>query len=166
MRKADGLVMCRKEINYGKMSHKEREQLHAEFQCLSSLRHPNIVGYYLRDHLKQEQELHLYMEYCGEGDLGRTIKELKNKGQRASEPFVWTMFSQLVSALFKCHYGLDEPKIGSDYLGLIEGVQNQKSPQAKVTIMHRDLKPENGKPRDITTPHPAPPLSPRRRNTR
>ncbi|KAL2111082.1 hypothetical protein VUR80DRAFT_341 [Thermomyces stellatus] len=142
-RKSDGLVLCRKEINYGKMSQKEREQLHAEFQCLSSLRHPNIVAYYHREHLKAQQELHLYMEYCGSGDLGRVIKDLKNKGQRATEPFVWHTFSQLVSALFRCHYGVDPPPIGSDYLGLIEGAQNRKPPQSKMVIMHRDLKPEN-----------------------
>jgi len=59
------------------MSQKEREQLHAEFAILSSLRHPNIVGYYHREHLKTTQDLHLYMEYCGNGDLGRVIKELQ-----------------------------------------------------------------------------------------
>lgn len=143
-RKSDNLVVCRKEINYGKMSQKEREQLHAEFQCLSSLRHPNIVGYYHREHLKSQQELHLYMEYCGSGDLGRVIRDLRNKGQRATEPFIWHTFSQLVSALFRCHYGVDPPAIGTDYLGLIEGAQNRKPPQHKMVIMHRDLKPENG----------------------
>ncbi|SPN99968.1 related to NIMA-like protein kinase [Cephalotrichum gorgonifer] len=142
-RKSDGLIVCRKEINYGKMSQKEREQLHAEFQCLSSLRHPNIVAYYHREHLKTQQELHLYMEYCGSGDLGRVIKDLRNKGQRATESFVWHTFSQLVSALYRCHYGVDPPEIGTDYLGLIEGAQNRKAPQGKVVIMHRDLKPEN-----------------------
>ena len=39
-RKQDGQVLCRKEINYTKMSQKEKEQLHAEFTILASLRTP------------------------------------------------------------------------------------------------------------------------------
>ncbi|KAK7958559.1 NEK kinase [Apiospora saccharicola] len=54
--------------------------LQAEFQILSSLRHPNIVGYYHREHLKISQDLHLYMEYCGNSDLGRVIRELTQAG--------------------------------------------------------------------------------------
>lgn len=150
-RKSDGLILCRKEINYGKMSQKEREQLHAEFQCLSSLRHPNIVAYYHREHLKSQQELHLYMEYCGSGDLGRVIKDLTNKGQRATESFVWSTFSQLVAALYRCHYGIDPAEIGSDILGIASGAQNQKAPEGGVVIMHRDLKPENGKSSKISS---------------
>ncbi|KKA26427.1 hypothetical protein TD95_000116 [Thielaviopsis punctulata] len=135
-RKADGLVLCRKEINYLKMSQKEREQLHAEFTCLSHLRHPNIVAYYHREHLKDTQELHLYMEYCGNGDLGRVIKDLASRGQRASESFVWTIFSQLTSALYTCHYGINPPSPS-------EGGHPGKAPAGTMCIMHRDLKPEN-----------------------
>ena len=139
-RKVDGLVLCRKEINYGKMSQKEREQLHAEFQCLSSLRHPNIVAYFHREHLKTQQELHLYMEYCGSGDLGRVIRDLTQKGQRASEPFVWSIFAQLGSALYRCHYGMDPPDVGADVFG---NTGTQRPPVPSMVIMHRDLKPEN-----------------------
>lgn len=147
-RKSDNLILCRKEINYGKMSQKEREQLHAEFQCLSTLDHPNIVGYYHREHLKAQQELHLYMEYCGSGDLGRVIRDLKNTGKRATEPFVWTIFCQLASALYRCHFGENPPEIGADVLGLISEVQNKEPPKGQNRIMHRDLKPENGEPRN------------------
>jgi NIMA (never in mitosis gene a)-related kinase 2 len=139
-RKADGLILCRKEINYAKMSQKEREQLHAEFQCLSSLRHPNIVAYFHREHLKTQQELHLYMEYCGSGDLGRVIRDLTQKGQRASEPFVWSIFAQLGSALYRCHYGADPPDVGADVFG---NTGSQRPPVPSMVIMHRDLKPEN-----------------------
>jgi serine/threonine protein kinase len=131
----------RKEINYGKMTQKEREQLHAEFQCLSSLRHPNIVAYYHRDHLKAGQELHLYMEYCGNGDLGRVIKDLAQKGHYATESFVWSVFSQLLSALYRCHYGADPDAVGSDIFG---DAGRKKPPANGMVIMHRDLKPENG----------------------
>lgn len=125
------------------MSQKERDQLYAEFSILSSLRHEHIVGYYHREHLKQTQELYLYMEYCGGGDLGMVIKNLKKTKEFASEEFVWRVFSQLVTALYRCHYGIDAPEPGSD-------LHRQKDPrlalkaknQAKM-ILHRDLKPEN-----------------------
>jgi NIMA (never in mitosis gene a)-related kinase 2 len=126
-----------------RMSQKEREQLHAEFAILSSLRHPNIVGYYHREHLKSTQDLHLYMEYCGNGDLGRVIKDLRAKKQYAEEGFVWSMFSQLVTALYRCHYGVDPPEVGSNVMGLGNSAK-PKQPVGGVMILHRDLKPENG----------------------
>ncbi|KAJ9155554.1 G2-specific protein kinase nim-1 [Pleurostoma richardsiae] len=141
-RKMDGMVLCRKEISYLKMSQKEREQLHAEFQILSTLRHPNIVGYYHREHLKATQDLHLYMEYCGNGDLGRVIRELQQKNQYAEESFVWSIFAQLVTALYRCHYGIDPPEVGKNVLGL-GAAAKPKAPTGGMTILHRDLKPEN-----------------------
>ncbi|KIW97204.1 uncharacterized protein Z519_02596 [Cladophialophora bantiana CBS 173.52] len=138
-RKQDGHILCRKEINYLKMSQKERDQLHAEFSILASLSHPNIVGYFHREHLRQTQELYLYMEYCGGGDLGCVIKELKRKNEYAKEEFVWRIFSQLVTALYRCHYGMDPPEPGSDF-----SRQNDTRPLGKgKMILHRDLKPEN-----------------------
>jgi serine/threonine protein kinase len=142
-RKQDGQILCRKEINYLRMSQKEREQLHSEFAILSSLRHPNIVGYFHREHLKQSQDLHLYMEYCGNGDLGRVIKDLQAKKQYAEEGFVWSMFSQLVTALYRCHYGADAPEVGSNVMGLGNSAK-PRQPAGGVMILHRDLKPENG----------------------
>lgn len=141
-RKQDGQILCRKEIHYMKMSQKEREQLHAEFSILSSLRHPNIVGYYHREHLKTSQDLHLYMEYCGNGDLGRVIKDLQAKRQYAEEGFVWSMLAQLVTALYRCHYGIDPPEVGSNVMGL-GNTARPKTPTGGVMILHRDLKPEN-----------------------
>ncbi|KAI8953350.1 kinase-like domain-containing protein [Xylaria longipes] len=140
-RKVDGMVLCRKEISYLKMSQKEREQLHAEFQILSSLRHPNIVGYFHREHLKQTQDLHLYMEYCGNGDLGRVIRDLVRTDKYAEEEFVWIVFSQLVTALYRCHYGVDPPEVGNNVL--VHAKTKPRIPPGAVTILHRDLKPEN-----------------------
>ncbi|QSZ36734.1 hypothetical protein DSL72_006617 [Monilinia vaccinii-corymbosi] len=141
-RKTNGEILCRKEINYMRMSQKEREQLQAEFAILSSLKHPNIVGYYHREHLKSSQDLHLYMEYCGNGDLGRVIKDLQSRNKYAEEGFVWSIFAQLVSALYRCHYGVDPPEVGSNVMGLGNTAKPQK-PAPGVMILHRDLKPEN-----------------------
>ncbi|CAG8890385.1 unnamed protein product [Penicillium egyptiacum] len=142
-RKSDGFILCRKEINYIKMSQKEREQLTAEFNILSSLRHPNIVAYYHREHLKASQDLYLYMEYCGGGDLGMVIKNLKKANKYAEEEFVWRILSQLVTALFRCHYGSDPAEVGSNILGPAPKPSGLKGKQGQVTILHRDLKPEN-----------------------
>ena len=128
------------------MSQKEREQLHAEFSILNSLRHPNIVGYYHREHLKSTQELYLYMEYCGGGDLSKEIEKLKDANQYADEEYVWSIFSQLICALYRCHYGIDPPEVKS-----VVGPSQPPKPSGlktknQVMILHRDLKPENGRP--------------------
>lgn len=47
-RKADGRVLVWKELNYGKMSDKEKQQLVSEVNILRELNHPNIVRYYDR----------------------------------------------------------------------------------------------------------------------
>lgn len=120
------------------MSQKERDQLHAEFSILASLKHSNIVGYFHREHLKQTQELYLYMEYCGGGDLGTIIKDLKRKREYPKEEFVWRILSQLVTALYRCHYGVDPPEPGTDFAR-----QKDTRPKGKDMILHRDLKPEN-----------------------
>ncbi|KAL8716149.1 MAG: hypothetical protein Q9220_000054 [cf. Caloplaca sp. 1 TL-2023] len=144
-RVADCHVLCRKEISYIKMGQKEREQLHAEFSILSSLRHPNIVAYYHRHHLKDTQDLHLYMEYCGGGDLSKIIKTLTAKNQYAEEAFVWSIFSQLATALYRCHYGVDPPEAGTNVLGLTGEVKPPQGLRGKnqIMILHRDLKPDN-----------------------
>ncbi|KAI9367480.1 kinase-like domain-containing protein [Aspergillus egyptiacus] len=125
------------------MSQKEREQLTAEFNILSSLRHPNIVAYYHREHLKASQDLYLYMEYCGGGDLSMVIKNLKRTNKYAEEEFVWRILSQLVTALYRCHYGTDPAEVGSNLLGAASKPSGLKPKQAQMTILHRDLKPEN-----------------------
>lgn len=121
---------------------KEREQLHAEFSILSTLNHPNIVQYYHREHIKASQDLYIYMEYCGGGDLGMIIRDLKKNGQLAKEDFVWRIFAQLVTALYRCHNGVDAPEPGNNPFA--QPVKHT-DPKSKVMILHRDLKPENGK---------------------
>ena len=138
----DGVqVLCRKEINYFKMSQKERDQLHAEFSILASLKNPHIVGYFHREHRKDTQELFLYMEYCGGGDLGSIIRGLKRKKEYAKEEFIWRMMSQIIVALYRCHYGIDPPEPGDDF-SRQKDTRLKRKDQA-VMILHRDLKPEN-----------------------
>lgn len=135
------------------MGQREREQLHAEFSILSSLRHPNIVAYYHRHHLKETQDLHLYMEYCGGGDLSKLIKDLFTRNQYADEAFVWSIFSQLATALYRCHYGVDPPEAGTNVLGLTGQVKPPQGLRSKtqMIILHRDLKPDNSEFEDYDT---------------
>ncbi len=139
-------ILCRKEISYSRMSDKEKNQLHAELRILESLRHPNIVQYCHREHLKSSHDLHLYMEYCGNGDLGGYVKKLKDSNRYADEEFVWQVLAQLVSALFRCHYGEDPPSVGEE--GKVRNgktLQPYQTKEGHRMILHRDLKPENGK---------------------
>ena len=127
------------------MSVKEKEQLSAEIQILKELRHPNIVAYYSREHDRSSADVHLYMEYCGNGDLGKVIRQLKRDGKYADEEFVWSIFAQTLGALYRCHYGEDPPEVGG-LRNLLGQTREIKPPRANARmILHRDLKPENSK---------------------
>ncbi|KAF2203882.1 kinase-like protein [Delitschia confertaspora ATCC 74209] len=141
-RRSDKQILCRKEISYSKMSQKEKEQLQAELSILKELRHPNIVAYYEREHLKESQDLYLYMEFCGNGDLGRTIRKLKENNQLADEMFVWSILSQIVSALYRCHYGEDAPPAPANVMAVTNFAKPKPNGKQRM-ILHRDLKPEN-----------------------
>lgn len=136
----DEKILCRKEVNYLKMSTKERDQLEAELKILASLKNSYIVEYIHREHIRQTQELYIYMEYCGGGDLGAVIRELKQKGKIAKEDFVWRILSQLIAALYRCHYGIDPPEPGDSVRTADSKIISGRTSS---TILHRDLKPEN-----------------------
>lgn len=80
------------------------------------------------------------MEYCGGGDLGTVIRELKATKKLAKEEFVWRVLSQLLAALYRCHYGIDPPEPGESAKSKDSRlILNRTNPM----ILHRDLKPEN-----------------------
>ena len=70
-------VMVRKEIKYGCMNTKERQQLITECKILSRLNHENIVKFHSWDFDEQRQILYLYMEYCSKGDLAHLISRYR-----------------------------------------------------------------------------------------
>ncbi len=45
-RKSDGQILVWKELDYGRMSERERHQVVGEVNILKQLNHPNIVKYY------------------------------------------------------------------------------------------------------------------------
>ena len=80
--------------------------------------------------------------------MSKEIQKLKDRNQYADEEYVWSIFSQLVAALYRCHYGVDAPDVGKNVMG----PNNALKPlglkgKNQVMILHRDLKPENGKRR-------------------
>jgi NIMA (never in mitosis gene a)-related kinase len=60
--------LARKEIDYRKMSEREKKQLVSEVNILRELKHPNIVRYFERVVDRTNGLIYIYMEYC-EGGL-------------------------------------------------------------------------------------------------
>ncbi|KAL4435377.1 hypothetical protein ABPG74_022860 [Tetrahymena malaccensis] len=118
-RKSDGKVLVWKEMNYGRMSEREKQQLVAEVNIIRELKHPNIVRYYDRIIEKKDTKIFIIMEYCEGGDVGTLLKKCKKEKDYIAEDVIWKIFTQIILALNECH----------------------NRPQGK--ILHRDLKPAN-----------------------
>lgn len=61
------------------MEERERKQLASEVHILSNLRHPHIVRYFGRSIDRTNHTIYLYMEFCGNGDLGSLIKDCQQE---------------------------------------------------------------------------------------
>lgn len=118
-RKSDGKILVWKELYYGTMTEKEKQQLVSEVNILRELRHPNIVRYYDRIIDKQNQKIWIVMEYCEGGDMSLVIKKLRKDKELLPEEIIWKFFMQVVLALHEIH----------------------KRKEGK--ILHRDIKPAN-----------------------
>ncbi len=77
--------------------------------------------------------------------MRKVIVELAEKKMRVDEQYVWTIFAQLVTALYRCHYGADPPEVGENVLGGRPEKTQHRGLRTKADkmILHRDLKPEN-----------------------
>ncbi|KAI8591974.1 kinase-like domain-containing protein [Geranomyces variabilis] len=124
-RKSDGKIFARKEIDYRKMSERERKQLVAEVNILRELRHPYIVRYFERHIDRENSMIYIIMEYCEGGDLAAVVRKAKKLGKRFSEDQIWNLLAQLLLALHECHHGAS-------------GKSGPHPP-----ILHRDIKPDN-----------------------
>ncbi|KAG7694350.1 hypothetical protein KL951_004228 [Ogataea haglerorum] len=137
---SDGKVFVRKEISYGAMNSKEKHQLSTEFRILRELRHPNIVQYLHHDHVQDEHQVHLYMEYCDGGDLSVLIKKYKERNEFIPETLIWQIFTQVLNALYKCHYGTSIEPVSDLFQSSPE---LEPKPVDHQVIIHRDIKPDN-----------------------
>eukprot|EP01038_Epipyxis_sp_PR26KG_P015218 gene15218-20502_t len=122
-RKADKKILVWKEINFGKMSEREKNQLVAEVNILRDLRNPFIVRYHDRIVDKPNTRLYIIMEYCAGGDLGKIIKRSKQQKTFVDENLIWKIFSQSILALKDCHRRSENGELRP--------------------ILHRDIKPAN-----------------------
>ena len=77
LRKSDNKILVWKELDYGLMSEKEKQNIVSEVNILKDLHHPNIVQYYDRIIDKINKKIYIIMEYCEGGDIGNIIKKLK-----------------------------------------------------------------------------------------
>ncbi|KAI5123906.1 hypothetical protein M0805_005722 [Coniferiporia weirii] len=130
-RKSDGEILARKELNFERMSERDRKQIVAEVNILKDLHHDNIVKYIDRFVDRDAGILYILMEYCDGGDLSSVIKQCSRSGRPLPEDTVWSYFFQLLLALQHCH--CPNSKVGEN------GVADIRRQQ----ILHRDLKPEN-----------------------
>lgn len=73
-RVSDGRILVWKEMDYGMMSDKEKQQIVSEVNILRDLQHPHIVRYYDRLIDKKNLKIYIIMEYCKGGDLLKIIK--------------------------------------------------------------------------------------------
>jgi serine/threonine protein kinase len=85
-----------------------------------------------------------YMEYCGNGDLSKTIRDCRNDGKLLPEAMVWSYFTQIVLALYRCHNGVNPPEVGNIWSPNSRSLATMDKGAMK--ILHRDLKPENSWP--------------------
>jgi NIMA (never in mitosis gene a)-related kinase len=120
-RLVDAKIFACKEINYGNMSDKEKQQLVSEVNILRELDHPNIVKYYERIIDKKNTKICLIMEFCQGGDLSQMLRKCRRDMDYIAEDVVWKVFSQLVVGLGECH----------------------NRPIGAGRVLHRDLKPAN-----------------------
>jgi NIMA (never in mitosis gene a)-related kinase len=118
-RVCDNKILVWKELNYGKMTEKEKQQLVAEVNILRELRHPNIVRYYDRIIDKVRAKIYIVMEYCENGDMKQLLRKCRKDKDHISEEVIWKVFMQIVLALYECHH------------------------RKEGKIIHRDLKPGN-----------------------
>ena len=119
IRKSDHKTLIWKELDYGQMSEKEKEQIVNEVNILRELKHPNIVKYYDRIIDKKHSKIYIIMEYCEGGDLNQLIKRCKKNNEHIAEDIIWKIYTQVLLAIHIIH--------------------NHK----KGKILHRDIKPSN-----------------------
>ncbi|KAI0708947.1 kinase-like protein [Cerioporus squamosus] len=137
-RKTDGLVFARKELNFERMTERDRKQIVAEVNILKDLHHEHIVRYHDRHVDRDAGILYILMEYCGGGDLSSIIKQALRHNRLIPEDTIWNYFMQILLALNYCHHPNSSHGRTSS-VGTADGEGKERRPQ----ILHRDLKPDN-----------------------
>lgn len=163
-RKHDGLLLARKELNYGRMDERDLRQLGEEVNILQNLgSNEYIVRYHERYVDKQNFMLYILMECpyplapsppfdivltrtcadCAQGDLAGLISRCRRDAIHLPEETVWSYLSQITSALADCHSAVPpSPSTPSSCLSPA-GEDAAAKARERGVILHRDIKPEN-----------------------
>jgi NIMA (never in mitosis gene a)-related kinase 2 len=92
-RRSDGKILVWKELNYAKMSDKEKKMLVSEVNILRELSHQNIVKYYDRVIDRDHSKIFIVMEYCEGGDISTLIRTSRKEKQQIPEDMIWSILS-------------------------------------------------------------------------
>lgn len=138
--KDNGAILVRKEIEYTSMNIQEKNHIISELRILRELNHPHIVKYLRHDHIPEKKAIHIYQEYCDGGDLAKVVTTFKRNKEAVPEEFIWEVLVQTLLALYRCHYGVNAPRV--DLFG------GSKAPfvptvDLETVVIHRDIKPDN-----------------------
>ncbi|KAI0743641.1 kinase-like domain-containing protein [Daedaleopsis nitida] len=136
-RRSDGIIFARKELNFERMTERDRKQIVAEVNILKDLHHEHIVRYHDRHVDRDAGILYILMEYCGGGDLCSIIKQAQRHNRLIPEDTIWNYFMQILLALNYCHH----PNGGHGRTSSVGTESDGKERRAQ--ILHRDLKPDN-----------------------
>ena len=97
-----GKVLAVKKVQiYEIMDTKQRADCVNEVKLLQSFNHPNIIKY--TDSFIENNELVITLEFCDCGDLGGLIKDRLAAGAFLAEGHVWSIFTQLCTAVSHMH---------------------------------------------------------------
>ncbi|KAI8992906.1 kinase-like domain-containing protein [Trametes punicea] len=136
-RKADGLIFARKELNFERMTERDRKQIVAEVNILKDLHHEHIVRYHDRHVDRDAGILYILMEFCGGGDLSSIIKHAQRHNRPIPEDTVWNYFMQILLALNHCHHP------NGNHGRTSSAGTEADAKERRAQILHRDLKPDN-----------------------
>jgi NIMA (never in mitosis gene a)-related kinase 2 len=78
-RRSDEKILVWKELNYGRMSEKEKQMLVSEVNILRDLNHTHIVRYFDRVIDRNSTKIFIVMEYCEGGDISALIRSSRKQ---------------------------------------------------------------------------------------
>ena len=102
-RKQDKKLYALKSVNINNLSEKEKLSSLNEILILSSLNHPNIIGYKEAFFDSKTRTLNIVMEYAEEGDLQKKIKENLKIHRHFTENTLWDWIIQILEGLKYLH---------------------------------------------------------------
>jgi serine/threonine protein kinase len=92
-RRSDSKILVWKELNYTKMSDKEKQMLVSEVNILRELNHTNVVKYYDRIIDRDHSKIFIVMEYCQGGDIATLIRTSRKENKYIPEDMVWSILA-------------------------------------------------------------------------